>query len=218
VTRELEYAIQAPGEVGDGAPVAVLLHGRGSHRHDLQGLRPGLPQGTILVTPEAPHPGGPWGYGPGWAWYRYAGEDRVFGETLTESLSAVDAFLSRLPEILQAEPGPVFLGGFSQGGTTSIAYALTRPGTVAGVLNFSGFVVDDPSVPVTPSSVGDTPFFWGHGQGDPNIPFVLAERGRGRLREAGANLVARDFPIGHWIDPQEFQEARLWMEELLAGR
>ncbi|UCC24178.1 MAG: hypothetical protein JSU98_10610, partial [Gemmatimonadales bacterium] len=190
----------------------------GSHRHDLQGLRPGLPQGTILVTPEAPHPGGPWGYGPGWAWYRYAGEDRVFGETLTESLSAVDAFLSRLPEILQAEPGPVFLGGFSQGGTTSIAYALTRPGTVAGVLNFSGFVVDDPSVPVTPSSVGDTPFFWGHGQGDPNIPFVLAERGRGRLREAGANLVARDFPIGHWIDPQELQEARLWMEELLAGR
>ena len=55
------------------------------------------------------------------------------------------------------------------------------------------------------------------GQGDPNIPFVLAERGRTRLREAGANLVARDFPIGHWIDPQELQEARLWMEELLAG-
>lgn len=218
MTRELEYAIQAPGEVRDGAPVAVLLHGRGSHRHDLQGLRPGLPQGTILVTPEAPHPGGPWGYGPGWAWYRYAGEDRVFGETLVESLSAVDALLARLPEILRVEPGPVFLGGFSQGGTTSIAYALTHPGKVAGVLNFSGFVADDASVPVTPASVGDTPIFWGHGEGDPNIPFALAERGRARLREAGADLVARDYPIGHWIDRQELQEARLWMEGLLAGR
>jgi phospholipase/carboxylesterase len=217
VSRSLEYVLQTPGGVSEGAPVAILLHGRGADRRDLQGLRPGLPEGTILLTPEAPHPGGPWGYGPGWAWYRYAGEDRVIGETLTTSLEALDDLFERLPDLLPVEPGPVFLGGFSQGGTTSIAYALTRPGRVAGVLNFSGFVVDDPTVPVTPESVGRTPFFWGHGERDPNIPFVLAERGRARLLRAGAELEARDFPIGHWIDPEEMEDARRWMTQVLAG-
>jgi len=169
----------------------------------------------IVVTPQGPHPGAPWGYGPGWAWYRYAGEDRVEGATLGESLSALDRFLETLPSLLPVAPGPVFLGGFSQGGTTSVAYALTRPGSVAGVLNFSGFLVDDPLVPVNPEAVGDTPIFWGHGIGDPNIPHALAERGRSRLLEVGAHLDARDYRIGHWIDPQELADAGGWMDGVL---
>lgn len=213
----LEQVVQAPGGVRDGAPVAVLLHGRGSHRRDLQGLRPGLPAGTILVTPEAPHAGGPWGYGGGYAWYRYVAEDRVVPETLATSLEALDDLLDRLPEVVGVRPGPVFLGGFSQGGTTSLAWALTRPGRVAGVLNFSGFLVDDPSVPVTPESAGATPVFWGHGLQDPAIPFALGERGRSRLREVGAPLETGDYPIGHWIDPGEMDDARRWMEGVLAG-
>lgn len=213
----LQHLVRVPGGASDGAPVAVLLHGRGSHRGDLQGLRDGLPAGTILVTPEAPHPGAPWGYGPGWAWYRYAGEDRVEPETLRVSLEALDVFLDALPEVLSVAPGPIILGGFSQGGTTSLAYALTRPGRVAGVLNFSGFLVDDPSVPVTRDSVSGTPIFWGHGTGDPNIPFALAERGRQRLMEVGAGLDARDYRIGHWIDPHELADAREWMEGVLPG-
>lgn len=211
----LQHLLRVPGGVSDGAPVAVLLHGRGSHRGDLQGLRDGLPAGTILVTPEAPHPGAPWGYGPGWAWYRYAGEDRVDPETLAQSLQALDGFLDALPTLLPVAPGPVFLGGFSQGGTTSLAWALTRPGKVAGVLNFSGFLVDDPSVPVTAQGASETPIFWGHGFADPNIPFPLAERGRGRLQAVGATLEARDYRIGHWIEPGELDDARVWMERIL---
>ena len=30
----------------------VLLHGRGSHKDDLMGLRPGLPANAIVVTPQ----------------------------------------------------------------------------------------------------------------------------------------------------------------------
>ncbi|HSG47172.1 MAG TPA: alpha/beta hydrolase-fold protein [Longimicrobiales bacterium] len=214
----LEFEMHVPGDVVEGAPVAVLLHGRGSHRGDLQGLRPGLPPGMVVVTPEAPHPGAPWGYGPGWAWYRYAGQDRVASETLLRSLESLDVFLDGLPGRLPVAPGPVLLGGFSQGGTTSLAYALTRPGRVAGVLNFSGFLVDDDAVPVTPASVADTPIFWGHGVADPNIPFSLAETGRARLAEAGAAMETRDYRIGHWIDAGELEDARRWMEGVVAPR
>jgi phospholipase/carboxylesterase len=169
----------------------------------------------IVVTPEAPHPGGPWGYGPGWAWYRYLAEDRVDEDTLGESLGALDGFLDDLGGVLPVEPGALFLGGFSQGGTTSLAYALTRPGRVTGVLNLSGFLVDGPTVTLDAPSTSELRVFWGHGRRDPAIPFALGERGRSRLRAAGVDLTTVDYDIGHWIDPTELAEASRWMEEAM---
>lgn len=169
----------------------------------------------MLVTPQAPHPGHPWGYGPGWAWYRYVAEDRLVPETLETSLAALHHFLTRLPGLLPVVPGPVFLGGFSQGGTTSLAYALGRPDRVAGVLNFSGFLPAEGIVDLDgPPAV---PIFWGHGRRDPSIPFGLAERGRRRLEEVDAPMRAEDYDTGHWIDPGEMRDAAEWMEEILAG-
>ena len=57
-----------------------------------------------------------------------------------------------------------------------------------------------------------TPLFWGHGLGDPAIPFALAEKGRNRLRRAGAELDARDYRIGHWIADDEVRDAVAMVE------
>ena len=38
----LDFERSGPGNAAAGATVAVLLHGRGSDKHDLQGLRPQL--------------------------------------------------------------------------------------------------------------------------------------------------------------------------------
>ena len=213
----LSAEVSVPREARDGATVAVLLHGRGAHQGDLQGLDGHLPPGTIVVTPQAPHAAGPWGYGPGWAWYRYLQEDRVDGETLRGSLAALDGFLDGLPETLTVKPGALLLGGFSQGGTTSLAWALTRPGRVRGVLVFSGFLVDDPQVPLTPETTTGLSVFWGHGTGDPAIPHTLAVRGRERLRQAGVEVEGRDYPMGHSIAPRELADASAWMEALTAS-
>jgi len=203
-----------PADPADGAPVAVLLHGRGADRHDLLGLARGLPEGTLVVTPQAPHPGGAWGYGGGWAWYRYLGEDRVVTETLLESLEALDAFLEELPAFLPVRPGPLFLGGFSQGGTTSLAYALTRREKDLPVLNFSGFLVDDSAIPVG-EAARELRVFWGHGLQDPAIPHALGRKGRAALQAAGARVTTSDHDIGHWIDPVELRRASEWMRGVM---
>jgi phospholipase/carboxylesterase len=207
----LEFEIDLPREPADGAPLIVLLHGRGSDRFDLLGLRSGLPPEAIIVTPEAPFPAAPWGYGRGWAWYRYLGADRTDPESFDASIDALDAFLSGIQDRLPVQTGPVALGGFSQGGTMSLAYALRSAGAVPLALNFSGFLADHPSVPVTPESVSALRIFWGHGRSDPAIPFSMAEAGRGRLRKAGADLTALDYEIGHWIDPAELAAAADWL-------
>ncbi len=215
----LRFEIEGGDSARDGSTALVLLHGRGADRHDLRGVYPALPTGTVLVTPEAPHPGAPWGYGPGWAWYRYVADDRVVPATLTRSLESLDAFLGDLPSTLGFEPARVVLGGFSQGGTTSLAYALTRPGAAAGVVMLSGFLVDAPeAVPVRPGALDGVPVFWGHGTHDPAIPLTLGLRGRTSLGEIGADVTPHDYPMGHQISTRELADLADWLRIRVDGR
>lgn len=210
----LRHEIHIPEGARDGSPALVLLHGRGADRHDLLGLADRIPDDTVLVTPEAPHPGGPWGYGPGWAWYRYLGEDRVETESLDVSLESLARFLARLDDLLPWTPDRIVLGGFSQGGTTSLAYALRHPGSVAGVMVLSGFLANGVLEKAPEGAAPRLRLFWGHGTADLNIPHALAEEGRGRLREAGADVMARDYPMGHGISPDEWMHATAWVQSL----
>ena len=207
----LEYMIRHGAERGADSPTLVLLHGRGSDMHDLFSLAPALPGDWNVISAQAPFSGAAWGYGPGWAWYRYRAEDRVVDETLQESLGALDDFLGAVPGLVEGAPGPLVLGGFSQGGTTSLAYALTRPGSVPGVLNLSGFLADSPGVEATPDTVDGVRVFWGHGTQDPAIPFGLAIRGREKLQEAGADLTVADHHGGHFISREELEAAVGWI-------
>ena len=208
----LDFERSGPADASADGTVAVLLHGRGSDKHDLQGLRPHLPPEWVLITPQAPFPGAAWGYGGGGAWYRYKQDDEVWVDTLRESLARLDAFLTELPGTLGFEPVRLVLGGFSQGGTVSLAYALSRPGAVAAALNFSGFLAATVDLDESGAAPPDTPIFWGHGVGDPAIPIGLAEKGRSRLRRAGAKVVDRDYRIGHWIAEEEVADAVAMVE------
>lgn len=207
----LHYIQHTPEGATDGALTIVLLHGRGSDERDLMGLRPHLPPEAVVVAARAPFEAAPWGYGPGWAWYRFLGGNRPEPESFDQSQRAVTELLRRLPDELPVRPGKVVLGGFSQGGTMSLAQALREPGAVPMAMNLSGFLADHPSVAVRPETVAGTRIFWGHGITDPSIPFAMAEQGRAALRGAGADLEARDYPIGHSITPEEMADAVAWM-------
>jgi phospholipase/carboxylesterase len=214
----LSFRTHLPEGAREGSPLLILLHGRGADETDLLGLASLLPDDVVLITPRGTFPGLPWGYGPGRAWYRYLAEDRVESETLESSLDRLDDLMGRVEMNLPFPTGPRILGGFSQGGTTSLAWALTRPGGVAGVLNLSGFLVDSPLVPLEHVDPGTIPpVFWGHGVQDGSIPFSLAERGRAKLRAVGARLETFDHPAGHTITAEEMHSLRRWIREVVGA-
>ncbi|HEX2210488.1 MAG TPA: alpha/beta fold hydrolase [Longimicrobium sp.] len=213
----LQYEQVVPREAREGAPLVVLLHGRGTDRFDLLNLAPHVAPDAVVVTPQAPHSGLPWGYGPGWAWYRFMGGTVPEPQSFEESQQALAEFLANIQSKLPLRTGPVVLGGFSQGGTMSVAHALRNPGTVPMVLCMSGFLATHPTVHPTPETVRGTKFFWGHGTMDPSIPFAYGEQGRAALRAAGAELEVRDYPIGHGISPDETRDIREWIARNAAG-
>lgn len=212
----LPLEVYVPAGAQDGVPVVVLLHGRGADRSDLFSLRRFLPPTWAVVAPDAPFPAAPWGYGPGRAWYRYLGGTTPEPESFEASLNAIERLLEELPATLGREPGAIALGGFSQGGTVSLAFALTHPDQALNVLNFSGFLADHPSVTASAEAVRNARIFWGHGTSDPAIPFAFAVAGREALRDAGADLQAHDYDMGHSISPEELADAVTWLNQGMA--
>lgn len=197
-------------------PVLILLHGRGSDERDLLPLGRRLHTDATTVSVRAPFPAAPWGYGSGYAWYRFLGGTTPESESFENGQDALAALVAALPGRLGRTDPPLILGGFSQGGTSSLAFMMRNPGRVRGVLVFSGFLADHPSVAVTRERVRNTPIFWGHGTADPAIPFAAAEAGWQELSAAGALLEARTYrDMSHTISEEELRDAKSWLANLL---
>jgi phospholipase/carboxylesterase len=197
------------------APALVLLHGRGSDERDLFPLGRMLHPDATIISVRAPFPAAPWGYGPGYAWYRYMGGTTPEPESFEWGQQSLRAFLETLPERFGGLPGGIILGGFSQGGTTALGQLLRHPGSLRGVIVCSGFLPDHPSVSTTPDTVGTTPLFWGHGTADAAIPHEFGAAGQRALREAGAVLSAHSYEgMGHTIGSAEVADLKRWLESL----
>jgi len=197
----------------------LAVDGDGDGRRDVVDSVPDAVASTANFLRKAGWSSGvPWGYGPGWAWYRFLGHNRPDPESFEASQDALGAFLSEIRAFLPVKTGTLVLGGFSQGGAMSMAYALRNPGTAPLVMNFSGFLADHPTVRPSAETVAGTRFWWGHGTMDPQIPFDLAIEGRGLLQAAGAELETHDYPIGHAISPDEARDARAWIQAEVARR
>jgi phospholipase/carboxylesterase len=181
--------------VGNAAGALVLLHGRGADENDLFPLLDELDPERRLhgYTPRGPLslPA----LAGGAHWYVLGGLGTPEPETFAASYAALAEFLDGL----QYER--IVLGGFSQG--CAMAYALAlyrgRPRPDA-LLAMSGFIpaVDGFELDLEP------PFpriAIVHGAFDQTIPVQWGRAARDTLEAAGADVLYRESPIEHWIDP-----------------
>jgi phospholipase/carboxylesterase len=190
---------------GEPEGLLVLFHGRGADEHDLFPLLDLLdPERRLLgVTPRGPlslPPGGAHWY----ALYRLGEPDP---QTFLDTYASVVEWLDGLGFPSER----TILGGFSQG--TVMTYALglgrgrQRP---AALVALSGFI---PSVPgfeldLTPPL---PPVAIGHGVYDDVIGVEWGRAARDLLANAGADVLYRESPMGHSIDPAFLEEIAAWL-------
>ncbi|MGB2711694.1 MAG: phospholipase [Conexibacter sp.] len=207
----LAYRARPAAGTPDGA--LVLLHGRGTDERDLQPLLDALDPAQRLAgfTPRGPLtlPDAP---GAHWYVVRRVGfpDEATFAPTYVRLASWLDA----LPAATGVPWSRTVLGGFSQGAAMAFALGLGpgRPAP-AGILALSGFL---PAVagyePVLEGREG-FPVAIGHGSLDPVIPVAFARTARERLGAAGADVLYRESPLPHTIDPAFVPELRAWLAE-----
>jgi phospholipase/carboxylesterase len=192
----------------------VLLHGRGADEHDLFPLLDAFDPERRLVGAT---PRGPLALPPGGAhWYAFAGVGTPDRDTFEVGYSAAAEWLDGFVAQHHLSYDQVVLGGFSQGGVMTYAAGLgagrPRPAALIALSSFiptvEGFELDV-SPPLPPAAVG-------HGTLDDVIGVEWSRRARALLEEAGAEVLYRETPMFHQIDPEFVRRIAAWLDEKLA--
>ena len=188
----------------------MLLHGRGTDEFDLLPLFDELDPERRLVglTPR-----GPLSLPPGGAhWYIVRRVGFPDPPTFRDSYARLSEWLDALPDALGVSGERIVLGGFSQGAVMSYALGLGagRPAP-AGIIALSGFI---------PTVEGFQPDLLqreglqvaiGHGSHDPVIRVEFAREARRRLEAAGLDVLYRESPMFHSIDPVFLHVLQNWL-------
>ena len=206
----LQYQLRPAAGPPEGA--LVLLHGRGTNEFDLLPLLDALdPERRLVgVTPRAPLELTPGGF----HWYISRAVGYPDHDTFHSTYETLTAFLDSLPEALGVPGTRTVLGGFSQGTAMSYAAGLGagRPAP-AGILALSGFmpVVDGFELDLTGRE--GYPVAIGHGIHDPVISVEFGREARSRLEAAGADVLYREAPVMHGIDPSFIPLLQDWLTD-----
>ena len=204
---ELKARVRPAAGSPEGA--LVLFHGRGADEHDLFPLLDALDpeRRRIGATPR-----GPLSLPPGGAhWYALAGVGTPDATTFHQSYRAAGEWLDTFLADHELGHDGLVIGGFSQGGVMSYALGLgagrPRPAAIVALSSFiptvAGFELDV-TPPLPPVAIG-------HGTLDNVIGVEWGRRAKALLEEAGAEVLYRETPMFHQIDPDFTREIAAWL-------
>jgi phospholipase/carboxylesterase len=201
---------------GEPEAALVLMHGRGTSERDVAGLLEVLDPERRLV---GACPRGPLELPPmGFHWYAV----RLVGfpdpDTFASAYALLDEWLGALAEHTGVPPERTVLGGFSQG--TVMAWALglapDRP-RPAGILAISGFIPTVEGWEPDRARLAGLPVAIVHGAEDPVIGITFGRNARAVAAEGGAEVLYRECPVGHFIDPHVVPELTSWVQDRRAS-
>lgn len=186
-----------------------MLHGVGSNEQDLFQLAPYLPDDFIVISPRGPIVLGAGRY----AWYEVdfaSGKPQINATQEAKSREAIQHFIRQVKEKYNLDT--VYLGGFSQGAIMSFSIGLTQPESVAGVVGFSGRILQEirPLVQ-TNEALKQLKVFISHGTQDSTLPVHYAREAKEYLQEAGVQLTYHEQEMGHQISGEAITKVADWL-------
>ncbi len=205
---DIKYRTRDAAADPEGA--LVLFHGRGADENDLFPLFDILDPDRKLAGIA---PRGPLSLPPGGAhWYVVREVGYPNPETFWPTFESAASWLDALPETTGVPLARTVLGGFSQGAVMSYALGLangrTRP---AALMPLSGFMPEVDGLEYDLAGIEGYPVAIGHGTYDPVISVDFSRRAAARLSDAGADVMFRESPMMHSIDPEYLPELREWL-------
>jgi phospholipase/carboxylesterase len=196
---------------GEPAGALILFHGRGVDEHDLHPLLDVFDPKRRLVGIT---PGGPLSLPPGGKhWYAVQSVGYPDPDTFFATYELLDGWLRTLPDQIGVPGERPILGGVSPGTVMSKARGLGRGRPApAGILAMSGFMANVPGFEHDLDNRYGFPVAIYHGALDPVISAEYGHEARDRLMAAGADVLYRETPMPHTIDPRVIPELAAWVQ------
>lgn len=201
---------------GNGPASLVLLHGYGSNAGDWLQFEHKfeVPLNGRMVFPQGPLRG-PNG-ARGWWWLNIEGhvpEGQRFPDFSVANPGGIKVASRLVRNLLEKVPGPIVLGGFSQGAMLSGEIAFQTDQALAALVLLGGTTVNETAWAAQFPTRRGMPIFIAHGRHDGVLPFAAMERFQDRLKAAGMNVTWFPYDGGHDI-PDEVVAA---VNRFLAG-
>jgi phospholipase/carboxylesterase len=213
-TKDLSLThLVRPSSLPNNAPLILMLHGYGSDENDLFSFANELPEEYIIISLKAPHALQPSGN----AWYaiNFDAQKGKFSDIEQAILSRelVKTFLEEAIEAYPIDKNKVSLLGFSQGTILSFALALSYPEVIKNVIGLSGYV-DTNMIEAGYESkdFSHLKVYNSHGSVDQVIPVEWARQNKPLLEKLNIDMVYEEYPVGHGINPQNFQSLKNWLK------
>ena len=213
-TKDLSLThLVRPSSLPENAPLILMLHGYGSDEKDLFSFANELPEEYIIISLKAPHAMQPSGN----AWYaiNFDAQKGKFSDIEQAILSRelVKTFLEEAIEAYPIDKNKVSLLGFSQGTILSFALALSYPEVIKHVIGLSGYV-DTNMIEAGYESkdFSHLKVYNSHGSVDQVIPVEWARQNKPLLEKLNIDTVYEEYPVGHGINPQNFQSLKNWLK------
>jgi phospholipase/carboxylesterase len=141
-TLSLQHLVHPPKVEISTPPLLILLHGVGSNEHDLFGLAPYLDERFLILSARAPITLMRGSY----AWFHLEfieNRPHINSVEAEGSRRAILGFVDEAARAYDADPGRVYLLGFSQGAIISLSAMLTQPEALVGVVAMSGRILPE---------------------------------------------------------------------------
>lgn len=192
-----------------GRPLLLLLHGFGSHEHDLPAIAGHLHPVWDWASLRAPLDAGNGGF----SWFPLGVPGRPDPAPVTESTDAVLTWLDA-----NVTSGTVVVPvGFSQGGLMATQLLRTAPERFAAAVVLSGFVLDGPLPGDAALAVRRLPVFFGHGDADQVISADATARTSAWFPRFTVVTDVEYAGLPHTISAEELADVSGFLDEVLAG-
>ncbi len=219
MTRGLEAGRREPVS-GEMRSAVVLLHGYGANGADLLGLADPLGEhlpDTAFLAPDAPEVSAAAPMGLQWfpiPWLDGSTQEEA-ARGIARAADDLDAFLDGLMVDEDLLPEQVMLLGFSQGTMMALHVAPRREDPVAGVIGFSGRILQ-PEL-LADETVSRPPVLLIHGDMDEVVPPQSLPEAAEALQQAGWKEIYAHVMkgTGHGIAPDGLEVALAFMRERL---
>ena len=212
------YHLSRPPRVapkaGEKAPLLILLHGVGSHEHDLFGLANYLDARFFVISVRAPL-----NYHTGYGWFpiQFTPEGILADEEQAKrSRDLIQKFIGEATEAFGTDPKQVYLTGFSQGAIMSLYLALHQPELVAGVVAMSGRLLPDTlAARADDSRLSSLPVFAVHGVYDQVLPIAEGRWIQSELSKLPLDFSYQEYPMGHEVSQESLTDIAQFLKRQL---
>ena len=218
MTRTLDFATR-PAASGQADSLVIFLHGYGADGNDLLGLAdplaPHLPN-TLFAAPDAPERSAmnPAGY----QWFPIpwidGSSEEVAAEGMARAIVDLNAFLDQIMQDQGIPAERTVLVGFSQGTMISLHIAPRRAPAFAGVVGFSGRLLDPEQL--EDEIISRPPVLLIHGDQDDVVPPQSLPQAAEALQAAAINVYAHVMRgTAHGIAPDGLSVALAFIRQVL---